>query len=128
MALRGAISEARSVPPSLGGFFLLSPLRLVTSFDRLAQPLHGEFDGLRREVVPGLQLGLELLFRKALEIFPYYPLAVELSLVNFSRTNGSVGTMAYSRQKSLTRVTDENGPRLGTRAGSMARHGAGLKD
>src|SRR5260370_26448103 len=54
-------------------------------------------------------------------------LAVELSLVNFSRTNGSLGTTGPQRQKSLSRVTNENGPRSGTRAGSMGRHGAGLK-
>jgi hypothetical protein len=40
-------------------------------------------------------------------------------LVNFSRTNGSLGTTGPQRQKSLTRVTNENGPRCGTRAGSM---------
>ncbi len=33
------------------------------------------------------------------------------SLVNFSRTKGSLGTTGPRRQKSLSRVTNENGPR-----------------
>jgi hypothetical protein len=41
--------------------------RSATGFDRLAQPLHGELDGLRREVAPALEFGLELLLR----VFPY---------------------------------------------------------
>src|SRR5258705_13616120 len=45
--------------------------RSATGSDRLPQPLHGEFDGLRREVAPGLELGQELLLRVSLEIFPY---------------------------------------------------------
>src|SRR5216684_4410039 len=41
------------------------------------------------------------------------------SLVNFSRTNGSLGTTGPQRQKFLNHITNENGPRSGTRAGSM---------
>jgi hypothetical protein len=44
---------------------------LATSFDRLLQLLHGELDGLRRKVAPGLELGQELLLGVLLEIFPY---------------------------------------------------------
>src|SRR5882724_5823082 len=54
---------------SVGGLFRIS----ATGFDRLAQSLHGELDGSRREVAPDLDLGLELLLRISLEIFPYCP-------------------------------------------------------
>src|SRR5207253_3411197 len=37
--------------------------------DRLAQPLHGEFDILRLQMAPALDLGLVPPFQKALEIF-----------------------------------------------------------
>src|SRR6266446_10643636 len=43
--------------------------RLAAGFDRLAQPLHREFDILRLQVPPALDLGLVPIFRKALEIF-----------------------------------------------------------
>src|SRR5947207_10737221 len=39
--------------------------------DRLVQPLHDEFDGLRREVAPDLELRQKLLLGVSLEIFPY---------------------------------------------------------
>jgi hypothetical protein len=59
---------------------------------RLAQPLRGELDGLRREVTPGLEIGLELLLRVSLKIFPYRaPGGRALPLGNFSRINGSLG-------------------------------------
>src|SRR6266403_1524111 len=50
------------------------PLSYSTlALNGLAQPLHGELDGSRREVAPDLDLGLELLLRISLEIFPYCP-------------------------------------------------------
>src|SRR5258708_39763092 len=44
--------------------------RSVTGLDRLPQPLHGEFDILRLQVAPALELGLVPLVREALVIFP----------------------------------------------------------
>jgi hypothetical protein len=49
------------------------------------------------------------------------------SLVNFSRTNGSVGAMAYSRQKILNPASPTKTARAGNLRGpySMGRHSAG---
>ena len=41
----------------------------AAALNRLPQPLHGEFDILRLQVPPALDLGLVPIFRKALEIF-----------------------------------------------------------
>src|SRR5258706_5918878 len=43
--------------------------RSVTGLDRLAQPLHREFDALRLQMAPALDFGLVPLLWKALEIF-----------------------------------------------------------
>src|SRR2546430_3272204 len=40
----------------------------AAALDRLPQPLHGEFEVLRLEMAPALDLGLVTIFRKALEI------------------------------------------------------------
>ena len=59
--------------------------------DRLAQALHGEFDVLRLQLAPAFDLGLVALFRKTLEIFRGQLFGGLRSLVNFSRTKGSLG-------------------------------------
>jgi hypothetical protein len=43
------------------------PIR--SGIDRLAQPLHGEFDVLRLQVAPALDLGLVAVLREALKVF-----------------------------------------------------------
>jgi hypothetical protein len=59
------------------------------ALDRLPQALHGEFDILRLQMAPALDLGLVPLLREALKAASF--LAAVRSLVNFSRINGSVG-------------------------------------
>jgi len=44
--------------------------RSATGVDRLAQPLHDEFEVLRLQMAPALELGLVPLVREALVIFP----------------------------------------------------------
>jgi hypothetical protein len=95
--------------------------------DRLAQALYGEFDVLRLQLAPALDLGLVALFRKSWKYSAASFFGGLSSLVNFPRTKGSLGTTGPQRQKFLSRVTNENGPRSGTRAGSMGRHGAVLR-
>ena len=41
----------------------------AAALNRLPQPLHGEFDILRLQVAPALDLGLVAVFREVLEIF-----------------------------------------------------------
>ncbi len=43
--------------------------RSATGVDRHAQALHGDFDILRLQVAPALDLGLVAVFREAFEIF-----------------------------------------------------------
>ena len=50
---------------SVGGLFRISAI----SLDRLPQPLHGEFDVLRLQMAPALDLRLVSVLREALEIF-----------------------------------------------------------
>jgi hypothetical protein len=59
---------------------------------------------VRLQVPPALDLGLVLLFRKALKIFHGQLLAAVGSLVNFSRTNGSLG-IAPSKRKAVTNAS-----------------------
>jgi hypothetical protein len=47
--------------------------RSATGLDRLAQPLHRDFDILRLQMAPALELGLVPLVREALEIIPLSP-------------------------------------------------------
>ena len=51
------IPNLRSGAASVGGLFQYS----AAALDRLAQPLHGEFEVLRLDMAPALDLGLELL-------------------------------------------------------------------
>jgi len=47
--------------------------RSVTGFDRLTQPLHGEFDVLRLQMAPALDHSLIPLLGEALEVFRGVP-------------------------------------------------------
>ena len=42
---------------------------MIVGADRLAQPLHSEFDIVRLQVAPALDLGQVSILREALEIF-----------------------------------------------------------
>ena len=92
---------------SVGGLFRIS----ATSLDRLAQPLHGEFDVLRLQMAPALDFGLIAVFREAFEIVrSILPCGVALFGELF----------ADKRVKTARAVV--RGP------DSMGRHGVGLKD
>ena len=62
--------------------------------DWLAQPPHGVFDILRLQLAPAFDLGPVTLLWEPLEIVLRMVLAAVLSLVNFSRMNGSLGIAA----------------------------------
>jgi hypothetical protein len=44
-------------------------LPVIVGVDRFAQPLHNEFDIVRLQMAPALDLGQVLILREALEVF-----------------------------------------------------------
>src|SRR5216683_6111656 len=70
---------------------------LFGALDRLAQPLHGEFDVLRLQKAPALDLGLIAVLGETAESIPQRACGRPCALVNFSRTNGSLGIAPSKR-------------------------------
>src|SRR6266851_146905 len=60
--------------------------RSVTGLDRLAQPLHGEFDVLRLQLAPALDLSLVMVLGEALEVFRGQPPGCRALLGKYPQT------------------------------------------
>ena len=93
--------------------------RSATGLNRLPQPFHGEFDILRLQMAPALDLGHVPIFREALKILEGEPsggveLLSETSLIGLrARMNTSAATDASSAPPAPQSAVGRSGTRSG---------------